>query len=64
MARTRAQCKRDSGELPGGFNQKKVEAAKNHRAFIAYDPGGYYLEWNAYNKIPINAELLKVIEER
>jgi catechol 2,3-dioxygenase-like lactoylglutathione lyase family enzyme len=46
------------------LRSKKVEAAKNHRAFVAYDPGGYYLEWNAYNEIPINAELLKVIEER
>ncbi len=46
------------------LRSKKVEVANNHRAFVAYDPEGHYLEWNAYNDIPINAELLKVIEER
>lgn len=46
------------------LRSKRVEVDENHRAFIAYDPEGYYLEWNAFNDVPINAELLKTIEER
>ena len=46
------------------LRSKKIESAENHRAFVAYDPEGYYLEWNAFNDVPINAKLLKAIEKR
>jgi catechol 2,3-dioxygenase-like lactoylglutathione lyase family enzyme len=46
------------------LRSKRVEVDENHRAFVAYDPEGHYLEWNAFNYVPISAELLKTIEER
>jgi catechol 2,3-dioxygenase-like lactoylglutathione lyase family enzyme len=44
------------------MRSKKIEEEKEYRAFVAYDPEGYYLEWDVFNPIPANAELLKAIE--
>ena len=32
-----------------------------YRAFVAYDPEGYYLEWDTFNDIPDNAALLEAV---
>ena len=32
-----------------------------YRAFVAYDPEGYFLEWDVFNEIPENAALLEAI---
>lgn len=32
-----------------------------YRAFVAYDPEGYYLEWDVFNDVPENAELLEAV---
>ena len=32
-----------------------------HRAFVAYDPEGYFLEWDIFRDVPENAELLAAI---
>lgn len=32
-----------------------------YRAFVAYDPEGYYLEWDVFNPVPENDALLRAI---
>ena len=32
------------------------------RAFVAYDPEGYFLEWDVFNDVPENAYLVEAIE--
>ncbi len=32
-----------------------------YRAFVAYDPEGYYLEWDVFNDVPANRDLLEAI---
>lgn len=32
-----------------------------YRAFVAYDPEGYYLEWDVFNEVSENTELLEAI---
>ena len=32
-----------------------------YRAFVAYDPEGYYLEWDVFNDVPENKSLLEAI---
>lgn len=34
-----------------------------YRAFVAYDPGGYYLEWDVFNEVPANEELVRIINQ-
>lgn len=35
-----------------------------YRAFVAYDPEGYYLEWDVFNDVPSNAMLLEALGAR
>ena len=35
-----------------------------YRAFVAYDPEGYCLEWDVFNEVPENEELLQAIYAR
>jgi len=44
------------------MRSKNIEVKEEYRAFVAYDPEGYYLEWHVFNDAPINAEILKIIE--
>ncbi len=43
------------------MRSKKIEVEDEYRAFIAYDPEGYYLEWDVFSDIPVNAALVKMI---
>lgn len=38
-----------------------IEEETEYRAFVAYDPEGYYLEWDVFNDVPANADLLRMI---
>lgn len=40
----------------------KIEEEDEYRAFVAYDPEGYFLEWDVFNPIPANEELVKAID--
>ena len=40
----------------------KIEEEDEYRAFVAYDPEGYFLEWDIFNPIPANEELVKAID--
>ena len=42
----------------------RVEVNERHRSFVAYDAAGYYLQWIVFSDVPINAQLLRIIEER
>lgn len=35
-----------------------------YRAFVAYDPEGYYLEWDVFNDVPANTSLLEALGAR
>lgn len=35
-----------------------------YRAFVAYDPEGYYLEWDVFNDVPANGDLLEAVNAR
>jgi len=43
------------------MRSKKIEVEDEYRAFIAYDPEGYYLEWDVFSDIPVNAKLVEMI---
>jgi len=43
------------------MRSKKIEVEDEYRAFIAYDPEGYYLEWDVFSDIPVNAALVEII---
>ena len=40
----------------------KIEEEDEYRAFVAYDPEGYFLEWDVFNPIPANEDLVKAID--
>ncbi|MDH4072887.1 MAG: VOC family protein [Gammaproteobacteria bacterium] len=46
------------------MRSQKIEEEDEYRAFVAYDPEGYYLEWDVFNPIPANRDLLRAIEAR
>jgi len=39
-----------------------VVSEEPYRAFVAYDPEGYFLEWDVFNDVPANVKLLPAIE--
>jgi len=43
------------------MRSKKIEVEDEYKAFIAYDPEGYYLEWDVFSDIPVNAALVEMI---
>lgn len=40
----------------------EIEEEVPYRAFVAYDPEGYFLEWDVFNPVPDNEALLQAIE--
>jgi catechol 2,3-dioxygenase-like lactoylglutathione lyase family enzyme len=38
-----------------------IEEEIPYRAFVAYDPEGYYLEWDVFNPVPDNEKLLEAV---
>lgn len=47
----------------GGIELRHDEVVEEeaYRAFVAYDPEGYYLEWDVFNDVPVNEELVRII---
>jgi catechol 2,3-dioxygenase-like lactoylglutathione lyase family enzyme len=43
------------------MRSEKVEATDRYRAFVAYDPEGYYLEWNVFTEVPDNETLQRML---
>jgi hypothetical protein len=43
------------------MRSQKIEVEDEFRAFIAYDPEGYFIEWDVFSDIPVNADLVKMI---
>ena len=43
------------------MRSKNIEVEDEYKAFIAYDPEGYYLEWDVFSNIPVNAALVEMI---
>jgi catechol 2,3-dioxygenase-like lactoylglutathione lyase family enzyme len=40
----------------------EISDTDRYRAFVAYDPEGYYLEWDVFKDVPENARLLRALE--
>jgi catechol 2,3-dioxygenase-like lactoylglutathione lyase family enzyme len=45
------------------MRSEKISEQERYRAFVAYDPEGYYLEWDIFNAIPINKALVSAIDQ-
>jgi hypothetical protein len=45
------------------MRSEAIHDADNYRAFIAYDPGGYYLEWDVFKPTDDNTKLLQAIAD-
>jgi len=43
------------------MRSKKIEVEDEYKAFIAYDPEGYYIEWDLFSDIPVNAPLTQML---
>ncbi len=43
------------------MRSEKVEQTDRYRAFVAYDPEGYYLEWNVFTEVPDNETLQRML---
>ena len=43
---------------------KIEDGSPEYRAFVAYDPEGYYIEWDVFNDVSGNEELLKILKEQ
>lgn len=43
------------------MRHEEVVDEEPYRAFVAYDPEGYYLEWDIFNDIPENEALLEAV---
>ena len=39
----------------------EVVDGERYRAFVAYDPEGYYLEWDVFTDVPQNTALLEIL---
>lgn len=43
------------------MRSKRIEQEDEYRAFVAYDPEGYYLEWDVFNPVPANEALIRAV---
>jgi hypothetical protein len=43
------------------MRSQKIEVEDEYSAFIAYDPEGYFIEWDVFSDIPVNADLVEMI---
>ncbi len=50
-----------SGNDSFEMRSEKVEETDRYRAFVAYDPEGYYLEWNVFKDAPDNEALHRML---
>ena len=44
------------------MRSEEISDTDRYRAFVAYDPEGYYLEWDVFKDIPLNRAILSVVE--
>jgi catechol 2,3-dioxygenase-like lactoylglutathione lyase family enzyme len=44
------------------MRSKEISETDRYRAFVAYDPEGYYLEWDVFSDVPDNEVLLGIID--
>jgi len=45
------------------MRSQKIEVEDEYRAFVAYDPEGYFLEWDVFNPVPANRDLIRVLDK-
>ena len=44
------------------MRSEKISDTDKYRAFVAYDPEGYYLEWDVFKDVPDNQAILRAVE--
>ncbi len=52
-----------SGHPAIEMRSTEINDDTRYRAFVAYDPEGYFLEWDVFKDVPENAALLRAINE-
>ena len=45
------------------MRSEEISDTERYRAFVGYDPAGYYLEWDIFKASPENEKLVEAIEE-
>lgn len=43
------------------MRSEEISVDERYRAFIAYDPEGYFIEWDVFTDVPVNADLVRAI---
>jgi hypothetical protein len=44
------------------MRSEDISDTDKYRAFVAYDPEGYYLEWDVFKDVPDNQAILRAVE--
>jgi catechol 2,3-dioxygenase-like lactoylglutathione lyase family enzyme len=44
------------------MRSEEISDTDRYRAFVAYDPEGYYLEWDVFKDVPENAAIVRAVE--
>ena len=44
------------------MRSEEISDTDKYRAFVAYDPEGYYLEWDVFKDVPDNQAILRAVE--
>jgi hypothetical protein len=45
------------------MRSEEISETERCRAFVGYDPEGYYLEWDIFNSVTDNEKLVEAIDE-
>ncbi len=52
---------KQDAQIKSPYNPKE---GRPHHGFVVIDPEGYYIEWDVFNDVPENEELLKILKEQ
>jgi catechol 2,3-dioxygenase-like lactoylglutathione lyase family enzyme len=44
------------------MRSEEISDTDRYRAFVAYDPEGYYLEWDTFKDVPENRHILNALD--
>ncbi len=45
------------------MRSEEISDTERYRAFVGYDPEGYYLEWDVFKSVTDNEKLIEAIDE-
>jgi len=44
------------------MRSEEISDTDKYRAFVAFDPEGYYLEWDVFRDVPDNSAIVSAVE--